>query len=69
MRPEVVAQLPLSDEDGVQELLDLRVMSLRVGQDLANEVNKALHLERVPLFPLLHHQGDADYLHGGHNVE
>ena len=62
-------QLPLGDQDGVQELLDLWVASFGVGQDLTNEVYGALHFEGVSLFVPLYHQGGADHLCGGHNVE
>ena len=64
-----MAQLPLGDEDGVQELLDLGVEGLGFEQDLANEVHRALYFEGVPLFFSLHHQSDADHLCGGLNVE
>ena len=47
MRLKVVMQLPLGDEDGVQELLDLGVAGLGIGQDLANEVHETLHFEGV----------------------
>ena len=69
MRLEVVTQLPLGDKDGVQELLDLGVASLRIGQDLADEVHGMLHFEGVPLFFSLYHQGGANHLCGGRNVE
>jgi len=49
--------------------LDLGVAGLGVGQDLANEVHGTLHFEGVSLFFSLHHQGGADHLCGGHNVE
>ena len=45
------------------------VVSLRIGQDLANEVHRTLHFEGVSLFFLLYHQGDADHLCGGRNIE
>ena len=69
IRLEVVIQLPLGDKDGVQEFLDLGVASLRIEQDLANEVHGMLHFEGVSLFFSLYHQGGAEHLHGGHNVE
>ena len=64
-----MAQLPLNDEDGVQEFLDLGVASLRIGQDLANEIHGTLHFEGVSLFFSLYHQGSADHLRGGRNVK
>ena len=69
MRLEVVTQLPLSDKVSVQEFLDLGVASLRIRQDLANEVHGTLHFEGVSLFFLLYHQGGADHLRGSRNVE
>ena len=49
--------------------LDLGVASLGIGQNLANEVQGMLYFEGVSLFFLLYHQGGADHLRGGHNVE
>ena len=66
---KVLTQLPLGDENGIHELLDLEVAGLGIGQDLANEVHRALHIECVCLFFLLYHQGSADHLHGGRDVE
>ena len=62
-------QLPLGDQDGVQELLDLWVASLGVRQDLANKVYGVLHFEGVSLFLSLYLQGDAGHLCGDHDVE
>jgi len=69
MRLKVVTQLPLGDKDNVHEFLDLGVASLRIRQDLANEVHGTLHFEGVSLFFLLYRQGSADHLRGGRNVE
>jgi len=69
MRLEVVMQLPLGDKDGVHEFLDLVVASLGIGQDLANEVHGTLHFEGVSLLFSLYHQGGANHLRGGHDVE
>ena len=69
MRLEVVTQFPLGDKNGVQEFLDLGVASLGIGHDLANEVHGMLHFEGVSLFFSLYHQGSADHLRGGCNVE
>ena len=44
-------------------------MSLGIGQDLANKVHGMLHFEGVSLFFSLYHQGGADHLRGGRNVE
>ena len=64
-----MVQLPLGDEDDVEELLDLGVAGLGIGQDLANVVYGMLHFEGVFLFFSLYHQGCADHLRGGHDVE
>ena len=64
-----MAQLPLGNEDGVQELLDLGVAGLGIGQDLANVVYGTLHFEDMSLFFLLYNQGSTDHLCGGRDVE
>ena len=64
-----MVQRLLGDKDHIQELLDLGVAGLGIGQDLANEVQGTLHFKGVSLFFSLYHQGDGDHLHGGHNVE
>ena len=69
MRLEAMTQLPLGDKDGVQDFLDLGIASLRIRQDLANEVHGMLHFEGVSLFFSLYHQGGADHLCGGRDVE
>ena len=48
MRLKVVTQLSLGDKDGVHELLDLGVVSLGIGQDLANEVHGTFILRVCP---------------------
>lgn len=42
MSLKVVTELAGGDEYGVQHLLDLSVSCLRVGEDLADEVDRAL---------------------------
>ena len=69
MRLKVVTQLSLGDKDGVQEFLGLGVASRRIGRDHANEVHGTLHFEGVSLFFSLYHQGGADHLRGGRDVE
>jgi hypothetical protein len=64
-----VPQLSPGDQDGVQELLDLRITGLGIGQDLADKINRALHRESVPCLSPLHNQSSADYLRGGRNVQ
>jgi hypothetical protein len=62
VRLKVVAQLPPGDEDSVQELLDLWVACLGVGQDFTNEVDQTLDFEAVTLLLLFHHDGGTYYL-------
>ena len=64
-----MTQLPLGDKDNVHEFLDLGVASLRIRQDLANEVHGLLYFEGVSLFFSLYHQGGTDHLRGGRDVE
>ena len=45
------------------------VAGLGIKQDLANEVHGTVHFEGVSLFFSLYHQGSADHLSGGHDVE
>ena len=45
------------------------VVALGIGQDLANVVYGTLHFEGVSLFFSLYHQGGADHLCGGYDVE
>ena len=51
-----MAQLPLGDQDGVKELLDLGVACLGVGQDFTNKVHGALYLEGVSIFSPFYNQ-------------
>ena len=53
----------------MQKLLDLWVASLRIRQDLANEVRGMLHFEGMSLFFSLYHQGGANHLRRGRIVE
>ena len=52
---EVMPELALSDEHGVEELLDPQVPGLRVGEDLVNEVHRLLDLEGMALLLTLNH--------------
>jgi hypothetical protein len=64
-----VSELPLSDEDYVQKLLELWIPSLGVREDFANEVHGALYFEGVSLLLPLYYEDDTDHLGGGHYVE
>jgi hypothetical protein len=60
VRLEVVPELPLTDEHSVEELLDLRVADLGVGEDFADEVHGPLHSMCVPFFLSFDHDGSAN---------
>ena len=47
---KVMVELPGCNKDSVQQLLDLRIPSLRLVQDFADEVDRALNLIGVPNF-------------------
>jgi hypothetical protein len=64
-----VDQLPLGDEYGVLQLLDLRVLRLGLGRHFTDEVDGPLYLEYVAHTLSFHHQGCADHLGGGRDVE
>jgi hypothetical protein len=66
---EVVVQLSLGEEDGVQELLDLRVVHLGVGQDFTDEVDRTLHFEGVTLLLSFHHDGGTHHLSRGCDIQ
>jgi hypothetical protein len=64
----VVAQLPLGDEDGVQELLDLWVACLSVRQGFTDDVDRTLDFEGVTLLLPFHYDGGTHYLSSGHDI-
>jgi len=57
---EVVAELARRNQDDVQQLLDLRIMSLGFIENLADEVYWTLHLIGVPGLLTFDHNGRAD---------
>jgi hypothetical protein len=68
VRLKVVAQLSSSDEDSVQELLDVWVVCLGVGQDFADEVDRTLDFEGMTLLLPLYYDGGTHHLSSGRNV-
>jgi hypothetical protein len=64
-----VPQLSFGNQDGVQELLDLRITGLGIGQDLADKINRVLHLESVPCLFSLYNQSSADHFRGGRDIQ
>ena len=66
---KVVAELARRNQDGVQQLLDLRIMSLGLIKDLADEVYQMLHLIGVPGHFAFDHNGCADDARSGSDVD
>jgi hypothetical protein len=64
-----VAQLPPGDEDNVQELLDLWVACLGVGQDFTDEVDQTLDFESLTLLLPFHYDCGTHYLSSGRDVQ
>jgi hypothetical protein len=68
VRLKIVAQLPSADEDGIQELLDLWVTCLGVGQDFTDEVDRTLDFESMTFLLPFHYDGGTHYLSSGRDV-
>jgi hypothetical protein len=66
---EVVTELAPCKHHRVEELLDLRVSRLGLGQHLADVVHGPLDWQGVTLLCTLHHDDRADYLSGCGDVE
>jgi hypothetical protein len=69
MRLEVVSQLPPRQNHCVQQLLNLWVADLGLGQYLTDEVDRPLDGQCMPLFSSLNHDRDADHLSGSGDVD
>jgi hypothetical protein len=69
VRLEVVAQLSSGDEDSVQELLDMWVACLGVGQYFTDKVDRTLVFEGVTLLLPFHYDGGTHYLSSGSDVQ
>ena len=66
---EVMAELPGCDQDSVQQLLDLRTTSLRLIQDLIDEVHWALDFVCVSGLFALDNNGRAEHPVGHRDVD
>ena len=66
---EVVVELMGCDQDGVEQLLDLRIVSLRLVQDLTDEVHRALDFVCVFGLFVLDNNGSADHPVGHRDVD
>jgi hypothetical protein len=66
---EVVAELAPREDHRVEQLLDLWVARLGLGQYIADVVHRPLDRQSVPFLNSLHHDNDADHLGGRSHVE
>jgi hypothetical protein len=66
---EVVFQLLGCNQDGIDQLLNLRVPGFGFIEHLADEVNRALDFMHVAGFLTLDHDDCGDHTIGGRNVE
>jgi hypothetical protein len=64
-----VAQLSPGNEDSIQELLDLGVACLGVGQDFTDEVDQTLDLEGMALLLPFYHNSGAHHLISGRDIQ
>jgi hypothetical protein len=69
MRLEVVSQLPPCQDHCVQQLLNLWVADLGLGQYLTDEVDWPLDGQCMSLFSSLNHDRGANHLSGGGDVD
>ena len=69
MRLEVVSQLPPRQDHRVQQLLNLWVADLGLGQYLTDEVDWPLDGQCMPFFSFLNHDRGANHLGGCGNVD
>ena len=63
-----MSELALCDEHGVEEFLNLWVVGLRIGEDLADEVHQPLNLEGMALLLPFHDQRRDDGVWSGSGV-
>jgi hypothetical protein len=66
---EVVTELAPREDHCVEQLLDLRIMRLCLGQNLADVIYRPLDWEGVPLLRALYYDDSADHLSGRGDVE
>jgi hypothetical protein len=66
---EVVAEFAPRENHCIEQLLDLWVARLGVGQDFADVVHRPLNRQGVSFLRVLYHDHSADTLGGRDNVE
>jgi hypothetical protein len=64
-----VSQLPPRQDHRVQQLLNLWVADLGLGQYLTDEVDRPLDGQHMPFFSSLNHDRGADHLSGSGDVD
>jgi len=64
-----MAELPGRNKDSIQQLLDLRIPSLRLVQDFANEVDMTLNFIGMPDFFSFNDDGSTDDMVGCSDVD
>jgi hypothetical protein len=64
-----VTELVPREDHRVEQLLDLRITRLCLGQNLADVVYRPLDWQGVPLLRALYHDDGADHLSGRGNIE
>ena len=66
---KVMVELPGCNKDSVQQLLDLRIPSLRLVLDFANEVDRTLNFIGVPCIFSFNDDGSTDNTVGCSDVD
>ena len=66
---KVMAELPGRNKDSVQQLLDLRIPSLRIIQYFTDEVDRALNFIGMPGFFSFNDDGSTDDMVGCSDVD
>jgi hypothetical protein len=66
---EVVAEFAPRENHCVEQLLDLWVARLGVGQDFTDVIHRPLNRQTVPFLRALHNDHGADYLGSRSHVE
>ena len=64
-----MAELPGCNKDSIQQLLDLRILSLRLVQDFADEVDRALNFIGIPDFFSFNNDGSTNDTVGCSDVD
>jgi hypothetical protein len=69
MSLEVMSKLSRCDQERIEQLLGLCVMSLSIGQDLAHIGHRLLNKIGLPFFFSLSDENHADHVSSGRDVK